>query len=180
MPDANFATNTTDVRLEQATERDATLLSNLLELYIHDMSVAFPQVALGPDGRFGYPPLERYWKEPATRFAYLIKAHANVVGFALVTRSSSTHELQNMSDVAEFFVLRQHRRSGIGRQAAFLLWDAFPGSWTVRVVDANPGAAAFWSALATEYTHGDVSATIRQDNDRSWRVFTFASRSPQQ
>lgn len=41
--------------LVAATEAEHTLLSNLLELYIHDLSALFPQVRLGPDGRFGYP-----------------------------------------------------------------------------------------------------------------------------
>jgi len=41
------------VSLDQASEGDSVLLSNLLELYIHDMSEVFPHVQLGPDGRFG-------------------------------------------------------------------------------------------------------------------------------
>ena len=39
-----------------------------------------------------------------------------------------------MLDVAEFFVLRRYRRSGVGRSAAFLIWKHFPGTWTVRRV----------------------------------------------
>jgi hypothetical protein len=40
------------VSLERAGPDAGPLLSNLLELYIHDMSEVFP-VKLGPDGRFG-------------------------------------------------------------------------------------------------------------------------------
>ena len=42
------------VSLEVATAADHTLLSNLLELYIHDLSSAFPDIEMGQDGRFGY------------------------------------------------------------------------------------------------------------------------------
>lgn len=174
----NAADTPARVRLEQATERDATLLANLLELYIHDMSVAFPHVTINADGRFGYPTLERYWKEPDARFAYLITFDAKVAGFALVRRTSQGHARPEIFDVAEFFVLRQFRRSGIGRQAAFMLWDSLPVSWTVRVVDTNPNGAAFWAALIAEYTNGSTTDTIRHDNGRAWRVFTFASRRP--
>ena len=40
-----------EVVLDPATSNDAGLIANLLELYIHDVSEAFPHVELGPDGR---------------------------------------------------------------------------------------------------------------------------------
>src|SRR6185369_10362436 len=121
-----------NVTLELATERDATLLANLLELYIHDLSEVFP-VELGVDGRFGYGNLSLYWSTPDTHFAFLIRLNSRIAGFALVTRGSpATVDSQDL-DLAEFFVLRSHRRSGIGRIAAFLLFDHLPGHWIVRV-----------------------------------------------
>jgi hypothetical protein len=47
-------TDQREVTLDAATEADAELLSNLLELYIHDLSGVFPSVELGANGRFGY------------------------------------------------------------------------------------------------------------------------------
>ena len=41
------------VSVARANAVDTVLLSNLLELYIHDMSPMFPAVRLGEDGRFG-------------------------------------------------------------------------------------------------------------------------------
>ncbi len=55
--------------VESATPADAILLANLLESYCHDLGAVFPAVELGPDGRFGYPALPRYWAEPDRRFA---------------------------------------------------------------------------------------------------------------
>jgi hypothetical protein len=60
------------VTLEPANETDSELLSNLLELYIHDMSEWFPFVQLGADGRFGYPDLVRYCTEPTKRLAFRV------------------------------------------------------------------------------------------------------------
>lgn len=67
------------VVLDVATPSDAPLLSNLLELYIHELSGAFPTIELGADGRFGYPRLALYWSEPERRFAFLIKWGAAVL-----------------------------------------------------------------------------------------------------
>jgi len=110
------------VSLQRATPDMAPMLGNLLELYVHDLSEIFP-VELGPDGRFGYEKLPLYWGEPAVRHAFLIKQGRLVAGFAFATRGSPASEDPEDLDVAEFFVLRRYRRSGIGRQAAMALWD---------------------------------------------------------
>jgi predicted acetyltransferase len=131
------------ISLDVATRSDSLLMSNLLELYIHDLSDVFPNIELGADGRFGYEKLPLYWSEPERRFAFLIRCDGRVAGLVLATRGSPAVEDPDVLDVAEFFVLRRHRRSGIGRLAAFLLWHALPGKWTVRVSEGNPAALAF-------------------------------------
>jgi predicted acetyltransferase len=160
------------VSLDRATEADAVLLANLLELYIHDMSEVFPHVQLGPDGRFGYRRLPLYWSEPDRRFAFLIRCDARIGGFVLVTRGSPAVSDPNVLDVAEFFVVRQYRRAGIGRQAAFLLWDRFPGKWIVRVLETNQGALAFWRATVAAFTGGAFTETVLSSPPNVWRVFS--------
>jgi hypothetical protein len=76
------------VVLDVAAPGDAALLSNLLELYIHDLSEAFPSIELGADGRYGYEPLPLYWSEPVRRFPFLIRFETRAVGFALAMRGS--------------------------------------------------------------------------------------------
>src|SRR6266403_2441861 len=109
--------NSREIILEAATLADSPLLSNLLELYIHDLSEAFPSIELKPDGRFGYDKLALYWSEPDRRFPFLIRCDARVVGFALATRGSPATDDPNVFDVAEFFVIRRYRRSGVGQRA---------------------------------------------------------------
>jgi predicted acetyltransferase len=166
-----------EVVLNAATMQDAELLSNLLELYIHDMSEVFPNVELGADGRFGYEKLPVYWSDPDRRFPFLIKRAAGVVGFILVTRASPVTDDPDVFDIVEFFVLRGHRRSGIGRQAAFLLWDRLPGTWIVRVSKENVNALSFWSGIISEYTNGTAIELRRSGIENAWRVFTFNSGS---
>ena len=162
------------VGLDVATAQDAPLLMNLLQLYIHDLSEAFP-VELGDDGRYGYEKLPLYWSEPERRFPFLIRFEARVAGFALVTRGSPATDDPDVFDIAEFFVLRRHRRSGVGRGAAFLLWDRLPGRWIVRVSEGNSGALRFWTDVIGEYTSGAPAQSERPGHPNPWRVFSFDS-----
>jgi predicted acetyltransferase len=164
-----------ETALVVATPGDAGLLSNLLELYIHDLSEAFA-VDIGPDGRFGYDKLPLYWTEPDRRFAFLIRSGDRIAGFALATRGSPVSSNPDDLDVAEFFVLRRHRRCGTGRRAAFLLWDRLPGRWIVRVSEGNAPGLAFWRRVVAEYANGAPSESRRDGRPHGWRVFTFDSR----
>ncbi|WP_437608821.1 GNAT family N-acetyltransferase [Sorangium sp. So ce834] len=163
------------VALEEATSADALLLSNLLELYIHDLSDVFPGLELGPDGRFGYDKLALYWSERERRFAFIVRCAGRIAGFALTTRGSPAADNPDVLDVAEFFILRRYRRSGVGRRAAVLLWQRFPGEWTVRVSEGNAGALAFWRSVVAEFTSGAATETTRPGRPHPWRVFSFES-----
>jgi predicted acetyltransferase len=163
-----------EVVLEPATQSDATVLANLLELYSHDLSDVFA-LEPGADGRFGYEKLPRYWSEPERRFPFLIRAGARLAGFALVTRGSPASDDPNDFDIAEFFVLRRHRRSGVGRRAAFLLWNRFATRWIVRVSEGNQKGLRFWANVTAEYTSGTAVETTSSGSPYAWRVFSFAS-----
>ncbi|KYF70620.1 GNAT family N-acetyltransferase [Sorangium cellulosum] len=161
--------------LDAATSSDALLLSNLLELYIHDLSDLFPGIELGADGRFGYPRLPLYGSERDRRFAFIIRCGGRVAGFVLATRGSPAAEDPDVLDIAEFFVLRGYRRSGVGRRAAFLLWSGLPGTWTVRVSEGNRGALAFWSGVIADFTKGAATESTHPGEPNAWRVFSFES-----
>ena len=167
--------NQPEVVLDAATADDAALLSNLLELYIYDLSAAFPSVELGSDGRFGYSKLALYWSEPDRHFPFLIRWDSRVVGFALATRGSPASDDPNVFDVAEFFVIRRHRRSGVGRRAAMLLWKRFPGSWIVRASEGVPGVVPFWGSVVAEFTSGAAAEFKRPGSPYGWHVFSFTS-----
>jgi predicted acetyltransferase len=167
-----------EVSLEPATLRDAAVLSNLLELYSHDLSDVFA-LEPGADGRFGYKKLPLYWLEPESRFPFLIHAGARLAGFALVTRGSPASVDPNDFDIAEFFVLRRHRRSGVGRRAAFLLWNRFGARWIVRVSEGNQTGVRFWADVTAEYTSGTAVETTRSGSPHAWRVFAFNSANTQ-
>jgi predicted acetyltransferase len=136
------------LEIQRASVSDKYILRNLMELCLHDFS-EYENSDVDEHGLFGYPYLDHYWTEPE-RHPFLIKVMGKLAGFVLVWEiDSETHS------VAEFFVMRKYRRQGIGRQAAFLIFDMFPGPWNVCQEKANLPAQAFWREVIHEYTQGN-------------------------
>jgi len=158
------------VELRKARPEDAPVLTNLLELYCYDLSQAFG-LQLGADGRYGYPRLPLYWQEPDRRFAYLVLADGQLAGFALATRGSPATEDPSHLDVAEFFIVRALRRSGIGERAAHALWDQMPGHWVVRAARRNAPAVDFWRGVIGRYAR--AAEAERELHGAHWTVFQF-------
>ena len=125
------------------------LLRNLMQPYGHDLS-EFNQDDPDDLGSFGVGSyFDAYWTE-ATRYPFKILAKEALAGFALI------RELEpGCHSIAEFFILRRHRRSGIGRDAAQHLFSRFPGIWHVAQDEENVPAQRFWRKIIGEYTNGD-------------------------
>lgn len=162
------------VLLEIAGSHEMPVLSNLLELYQHDLSECF-EVDVQPDGRFGYDRLPLYWSEPERRFPYIIRIGTQLAGFALATLGSPLSDDPNVHDVAEFFVLRRYRRCEVGRQAAHLLWNRYPGPWSVRVFEKNAAALTFWQDVIGEYAGSAIRPRRVEYRLKHWNVFSFQS-----
>ena len=137
---------------------DAAVVSNLFELYAHDMS-EFVGLDVDDAGRFAIPAsIASYWDaaEVSRRHPFVVRADGKLAGFALVRQIAQdppTH------DMGEFFVLRKYRRTGLGRRVACDLFDRFPGRWEVRELPANVAAQRFWRRTIEDYTRGAFTET---------------------
>jgi predicted acetyltransferase len=133
------------VELEIASPSAQTALANMLQLYIHDFSELWGGEArgeLGEDGLFEAPDLAELWPK-ADHLPLLIRADGHLAGFCIL--NAHAHGAQPVDrNVAEFFVVRKHRRSGVGAAAARAVFSAHPGTWEVAVVQSNTGALIFW------------------------------------
>ena len=123
------------VEVVDAAITDKPVIRQLLELYQYDFS-EFVEADVNEQGLYGYEYLDNYWTD-ADRDPLLLKVDGNWAGFALV-RTGSPH------DMAEFFVMRKYRRSGIGIEAARAVFARFPGAWQVRQMTSNPSSTIFW------------------------------------
>lgn len=86
----------------------------------------------------------------------LILAGPDAVGFALVTRPRIRTAEERAADycMSEFFVRKQYRRTGVGRNAATLIFDRFAGEWEILEYQRNPTAVAFWRRVIAGYSCG--------------------------
>ena len=154
------------IELVPAAPEQESVMANLLELYAHDFS-EFHHLELGADGRFGYQALPQYWSDPGC-YPFLIKVDGRLAGLALVKKGAEVW------DVAEFFIVRAHRRKGIGMKAAHELWRRFPGPWEVRVMQSNRTALHFWERAITTFNNGEAIHPARIEKDGEfWYVFAL-------
>ena len=103
----------------------------------------------------------------------LILKGPDPVGFALVTRPRipAAGETSSVNyTMSEFFVRKQNRRVGIGRDAATLIFDRFAGDWEIVEYQRNPGAVLFWRRVLSAYCGGRF--TERSRNGEVHQRFT--------
>lgn len=166
------------VEVVPASPEQQPVVENLLQLYIHDFS-EFPGVGVDiqENGRFDYPGLARFWREPDC-LPFLVRVDQRLAGFILAkTTGPPTPADPVIWDVAEFFVLRSYRRQGVGIAAAAALWQGLPGQWQVRVMEQNQSAQQFWEQAIARFTAaaaGYSEQWVQQRGSR-WRVFSFAA-----
>lgn len=151
----------------EALPSQANIIQNLMQLYVHDFSEQWSDIErgeLGGDGLFPqYPYLESYWRKNS-HIPLLIKRGGNLAGFALINDHSHSG-LPVDRNVAEFFIVRKHRRGGVGRAVAHTIFSRYPGQWETAVARRNVGALAFWRnavrlhAAAHDIEENDVETT---------------------
>jgi predicted acetyltransferase len=162
--------------IEVATPGQRVALENLFQLYVHDFSeqwVGTSRGELGEDGRFPpYPHLDSYWREEG-RVPLLIRADGRLAGFALLNRFARLRPDPDHA-VAEFFVVRKHRRTGVGRAAAHAIFDRYPGLWEAAVARKNVAALAFWRrAISAHPRVSDLEETDMTTSEWNGPVMRF-------
>jgi predicted acetyltransferase len=154
----------TNIEVIPAAPDQQPVLENLLELYTHDFS-EFREFELGENGRFDYP---YRWFGPG-RHPFLVRVDGKLAGFVLVVQG-------DVWDMTEFFVVRGCRRRGVGSNIAHQVWQRFPGSWQVRVMESNEPARHFWERAISKFTGRAIDASIVEKGGRRWHVFSFEAR----
>jgi predicted acetyltransferase len=89
-----------------------------------------------------YPFFDSYWHDN-DRWPYMIEADGQLAGFALVNTWSPSQRGTDFA-VAEFYILPDFRRAGVGRRAFAALLHKHRGVWELSVVSKNEAAKAFW------------------------------------
>ena len=157
------------VRADQSSD---STLRNLFEFYLHDLAEWF-KFDQRSDGRYTQS-TDRYWR--GGHEVHLLYAEEIPVGFGLVGPAEDSLQAKDMD---EFFVVRRHRRGGIGREFAGHIWRLHPGPWLVRVFQANKPALPFWRKVISEFTESNYSEETQQKGGDPWSYFSFDSGRPE-
>jgi predicted acetyltransferase len=153
-------------RLRRAELKDKEVLNNLMQFYFYDFS-EFIDAFVDDDGLFSkYHYLEYYFNEEG-RFPYLIEKEGKLAGFVLVREV--TEESKRYWSVAEFFIMKKFRRSGLGEWAAHQVFDRHIGDWEVRQIEKNIPAQIFWRKVIGRYK---TDFKERVEEDRVVQSFT--------
>jgi predicted acetyltransferase len=152
------------ISLRRATKEEQVPLEHLMQLYSYDWSELRP-LDVSDDGRFGDYPLDVYWQE-AWRHPFLLRVDGKLASFVLIATRSYLTGASDVTDVAEFFVMRKYRRKGVGRAAALAAFETFKGPWEIRQRDENTEATAFWRRVIAAYTSGAYQEL--RSNDAAW------------
>ena len=161
-----------DVVVRPASALEQGRIEGLMQFYIYDWSEMEPpgSEALEVDGagRFAaYPDLADFWRK-SDRWPYLIEVRAQTAGFALLDTHSHLTGGQIERNMAEFFVLRKHRRRGVALEALHQILGLHPGRWEVAIAERNMAAKAFWRK-AIESAPGVKDLHLAQGDGENWR-----------
>lgn len=149
-----------EIAVARAEERVA--IANMMQLYTHDFSEQWSGLArgeIGDDGRFEEYPLDDYWRAP-DRIPLLLRRDGHLIGFALLDAHAHSGRAVDRN-MAEFFILRKHRRGGAGTESAQAIFSRYPGQWEAAVARRNTAALAFWRKAIS--THPRVSGLEEVD-----------------
>jgi predicted acetyltransferase len=122
---------------------------------------------LGADSPREHEIFAHWFASDQTHPLVIVKG-ADRVGFALVTRPRIPSAGEATADytMSEFFIRKSHRRVGIGRDAATLIFDRFAGEWEIVEYQRNPGAVAFWRRVLGGYGNGAYTERSRNGEIR--------------
>lgn len=153
-----------DLEITVAETHERVAIENLMQLYVHDFSEQWADQdrgEVGPDGLFEPYPLDPYWSDP-DHIPLLVRRGGHLAGFALLdTHSHAGRAVDH--NVAEFFILRKHRRGGVGLAAAQAIFARYPGVWEAAIARRNVGALHFWRKAAAPYAEVEETDIVSDD-----------------
>lgn len=145
--------------------QEKNILENLINEYHREI--------LNEENPRKYKYLDLYWQEN-DRSPFFIMNQNTVVGFILINKHCLVPG--NEYNLAEFYVVPSHRKSGFGKQAALLLFKQFLGCWEVRVLDTNSQVILFWENIINTVSMGKYERISQYDDDWKGIIFSFQSK----
>lgn len=90
---------------------------------------------------------------------YLFYYNRAPIGFGIFEIS------QNISDIAEFYIIPAMRNKGLGYHFATYTFEQNPGTWHVRQIAGADEATQFWRTAILRYTNNNFEESKIFDKD---------------
>lgn len=143
--------------LKVISENEKETLNKFMQFYFYDFSEFLP-IDIEDNGLFkDYSELEYYFSDRDSHFPYFIEVEGKMAGFVLVKR-----EADGTYSIAEFFIMKRYRKSGLGKLVACQIFDMYKGNWYVMQIEPNLPAQAFWRKVIHEHTNGQFKEEIKE------------------
>lgn len=163
-----------NIAVQRVTFEQKSILRNLMELYKYDFTEFDPE-DVNESGLYEYMFLDHYWTEEG-RHPFFIRADDKLAGFALIRVLGTDEHHRTIYQVAEFFVMKMYRGSGVGQHVAFELFNQYHGLWKVPQIETNIPAQTFWRKVISKYTGNNYSEVREPDWDGPIQVFISGSK----
>jgi predicted acetyltransferase len=159
-----------NIEIKEAPVEDKSVIRNLLELYIYDLT-EFGPYDVDSHGLYGYKHLDYYWIEEG-RYPFIVYVDNKIAGFVLIRRDSLDNINEYTYSIAEFFIMKRYRVQGVGKKVAFHIFNHFKGVWEVAEMKSNIPAQNFWRRVINEFTHGDYEEISKSNWNGPIQRFT--------
>ena len=165
-----------DVSIVPAVKENTPQLLTWLARYYLELSRYTPWL-YDEAAPFSYPGIDSYWENPL-HHGFLLRHHDEPAGFAFVHNYSHISGSAEISDIEEFSIFPEHRRTGVGRACAHHVFRLFPGRWEVRVRESNRPGMLFWQPVIAEFSAGDYRQVSQVEDGSVWCVYNFVAPHP--
>ena len=155
----------------RASAADREWLTNVYPFYLHDLSEFDEHYYTLNDRGLWEPDHLPSWLQDDIDHPLIIRQSETRVGFALVNEAPSVDMMPGFRfRLAEFFILKRYRRTGIGLRAAHALFDRFRGRWQLSILARNAPAITFWRRVL-----GDRASLQEESGPCGEIVYAFDS-----
>lgn len=161
------------VCLKRITIKDRVIFEHLWDLYSYDFSL-YNNEDVMPQGSYDFYYSDDFF-ESDSKACFFIMADGNIAGF--VSCSSSCYLLTGGDDrcIVDFFVMNKYRKGGVGRKAAYLIFDSYKTNWEVVQYDNNEISKKFWESVINDYTNSHYEKRSIFQRDFSLVALVFNS-----
>ena len=164
------------IREARASQPDRDWIEDTYAEYLADLTAdqtgVFP--SLTTTGQSVGEIIHGWFRDDRTT-AFIILRELEPAGFAVVQRALALGEDRTRRwRLSEFFIRQPHRRKGVGRGAAMLLFARYAGEWTIPEQSRNPAAVRFWRRVVSDFTNGK----FHERRGQGEIAHTFTSAGP--